>query len=50
MFVLSETEEGGATSADRACWCALTAGPMGPDGKLVTVAECRPGRSCHEPR
>ena len=29
-------------------WCALTQSLQGPDGKLVGVEECRPGRSCCE--
>ena len=27
-------------------WCTRTQSVVGPDGKLVGFAECRPGRAC----
>ncbi|HUU28139.1 MAG TPA: hypothetical protein VM123_10035 [archaeon] len=27
-------------------WCLLTQGPVGPDDKFVSAAECTPTRSC----
>jgi hypothetical protein len=27
-------------------WCARSQAKIGPDGKLVGLQECRPGRSC----
>jgi len=29
-------------------WCARTQSISGPDGRLVSADECRPGRSCCE--
>ncbi|MFZ0462931.1 MAG: hypothetical protein WAL82_11040 [Candidatus Acidiferrales bacterium] len=29
-------------------WCSRAQRPVGPDGKLVGSAECRPGRGCCE--
>lgn len=50
MFIEAERDPEVPDSTDRACWCALTAGAIGPDGRLVSVEDCRPGRACHEPR
>jgi hypothetical protein len=27
-------------------WCSRTQSKIGPDGKLVALDDCRPGRSC----
>lgn len=27
-------------------WCSRTQRPIGPDGQLVAMDSCRPGRSC----
>lgn len=48
----------GQVSPDRAehgagdgyCWCNQTQRSLGPDSGYVDRAECRPGRSCYQPR
>ncbi len=32
---------------DESYWCVMTQTVIGPDGKVVTPEECRPGRSCY---
>jgi len=29
-------------------WCSHTQNCLGPDGQVVHVEECKPGRSCYE--
>jgi hypothetical protein len=41
-------EEADLLDASGHCWCRKTMLVLGPDGRPVEPAECRPGRPCFE--
>ncbi len=40
--------EGEPAGTDGPFWCLHTQSLLGPDGKIVELESCRPGRSCCE--
>ncbi len=40
--------EGSDAGAEGPFWCLHTQSLLGPDGKIVELESCRPGRSCCE--
>ena len=47
LFYQSEDDESPAASA-APFWCSQTQAVFGPDGEVVGLAECHPGRKCCE--
>jgi hypothetical protein len=47
LFYQSEDDESPAANA-APFWCLNTQSVLGPDGEVVGLAECRPGRKCCE--
>jgi hypothetical protein len=47
LFYQTEGDESEAPEA-APFWCSRTQGVQGPDGQIVGLDECRPGRSCCE--
>ena len=48
MFVDADPDPTVPDGSDGFCWCARTAGSLGPDGRVSERESCRPGRSCFE--
>jgi hypothetical protein len=48
MFVETERDPTVPEATDGFCWCARTAGSLGPDGRVAEPGSCRPGRACFE--
>ena len=48
MFIESEPDPSVPRSDSGICWCVHTQNCLGPDGKVVTLDDCRPGRGCFE--
>ncbi len=47
MYYDAAGEDPGGENED-SMWCAHTQSILGPDGQVVYVRHCRPGRSCCE--
>jgi hypothetical protein len=48
MFVDAEPDPSVPRASDGYCWCAKTAGFLGPDGRPAERENCTGGRSCYE--
>jgi hypothetical protein len=48
MFVDTGLPFHPAQSASGAYWCNSTQNCLGPDGEVVDVESCKPGRACYE--
>ena len=48
MFVEAEPDLTVPNPSDGFCWCALTAGLLGPDGKPAGRDPCTGNRACFE--
>lgn len=49
MFIETGREFKMSESGSGIFWCAHTQNCLGPDGQVVGLADCQPGRICHEP-
>lgn len=48
QFIDAEPDPTVPPATEAGAWCGKTAGPLGPDGRPVDRAVCRPGRGCFE--
>lgn len=48
LFYQTDQQEEDAAGVAGPFWCSHTQSPLGPDGGVVDVSGCRPGRSCCE--
>jgi hypothetical protein len=48
MFIDSAPDPTIPNPRDGFCWCRHTLTCLGPDGRPVEEASCRPGRACYE--
>ena len=46
MYYQAERDLSVPPPNDNSYWCALTQRVLGPDGQLVSIEECKPGRAC----
>ncbi len=49
MFIDAEPDPGVPRSDSGICWCVHTQNCLGPDGQVVGLDHCTPGRACFEP-
>jgi len=49
MFIEAEPDPSVPHMEQGLYWCVYTQNCLGPDGKVCTLAECDPSRSCYEP-
>lgn len=48
MFIEAEPDPTVPRSGTDVCWCVHTQKVIGPDGQVVTHADCTPERACYE--
>jgi len=46
QFYESQRDPTVSPSNDDSYWCALTQRVLGPDGRVVDLENCQPGRAC----
>ncbi len=49
MFIEAEPDPTVPHMEQGLYWCVYTQNCLGPDGKVCTLEECDPSRSCYEP-
>ena len=49
MFIEAEPDPTVPRSDSGICWCVHTQNCLGPDGDIVNMETCKPGRSCYQP-
>ena len=48
MFIEAEPDPMVPRSDSGICWCVHTQNCLGPDGQIVNMDNCKPGRACFE--
>ena len=49
MFIDVEPDATVPSSESGMFWCIHTQNCLGPDGRVASLEECKPGRGCFEP-
>ena len=49
MFIEAEPDPTVPRSDSGICWCVHTQNCLGPEGEIVNMENCKPGRACYQP-